>query len=332
VFSGLTSGPIVTASIGSPDDVVGSNLGIDWNDSPSILGEARRLNSNKGLYGHALVIGGSLGKSGAPTMASMGALRVGAGLVTCAVPATILPIVASSTPELMTETLDENKSGVLSRSALRGTELSRILERKNVVAIGPGLGRDAETISCVKDFVRACPLPLVIDADGLNAFEANSSLLNGAERPLVLTPHPGEMARLINSSVREIEANRIEIARDFAREHRLILVLKGWRTLIADGEGHLWVNTTGNPGLAKGGSGDVLTGIIAGLIAQYPNQIVEAVRAAVYLHGLAADCALDWQTERTMLATDVIAALPQAFRLAVRRDDFAWIQHGYENR
>jgi NAD(P)H-hydrate epimerase len=232
----------------------------------------------------------------------------------------------------MTESLDETASGALSRSALRETELRRILERKNVVAIGPGLGRDPETASCLRDFVRACSLQLVIDADGLNAFEGNSSLLNGAERPLVLTPHPGEMARLTHSTAREIEANRIEIARDFAREHRLILVLKGWRTLIADGEGNLWVNTTGNPGLAKGGSGDVLTGMIAGLIAQYPSQIVEAVRAAVYLHGLAADCALDRQTERTMLATDVIAALPQAFRLAARGDDFAWIQYGYQNR
>jgi NAD(P)H-hydrate epimerase len=172
----------------------------------------------------------------------------------------------------------------------------------------------------------------VIDADGLNAFEGDSPLLNGAKGLVVLTPHPGEMARLIGSTIREIEANRIEIARDFAREHRLILVLKGWRTLIADGDGHLWANTTGNPGLAKGGSGDVLTGMIAGLIAQYPNRVVEAVRAAVYLHGLAADCALDRQTERTMLATDVIAAVPQAFRLAARRDDFTWIQYGNQIR
>jgi NAD(P)H-hydrate epimerase len=332
VFSSLTRGPIVTASIGSPDDVVRSNVGIEWNGPSTILGEARRLNSNKGLYGHALVIGGSRGKSGAPAMASMAALRVGAGLVTCAIPATILPLVAVSTPELMTESLDENTSGVLSRTALRETELRRILERKNVVAIGPGLGRDPETATAVRDFIRGCSLPLVIDADGLNAFEADSTILNGAGRLVVLTPHPGEMARLIGSTVREIEANRIEIARDFAREHRLILVLKGWRTLIADGDGHLWANTTGNPGLAKGGSGDVLTGMIAGLIAQYPNQVLEAVRVAVYLHGLAADCALDRQTERTMLATDVIAALPQAFRLPARRDDFTWIQYGNQIR
>jgi ADP-dependent NAD(P)H-hydrate dehydratase / NAD(P)H-hydrate epimerase len=328
VFSGVTSGPIVAASIGSPDDLVCSSLGIDWNDPPSILGEARPLNSNKGLYGHALIIGGSRGKSGAPSMASTAALRVGAGLVTCGVPATTLPLVAANTPELMTESLDDTTSGALSRTALREAVASRILEHKNVVAIGPGLGRDPETIACIKHFARGCSLPLVIDADGLNAFEGENNLLNGAERPLVLTPHPGEMARLTGSSVREIEGNRIEIAREFAREHRLILVLKGWRTLIADGDGHLWVNTTGNPGLAKGGSGDVLTGMIAGFIAQYPNRIGEAVRAAVYLHGLAADCALDRQTERTMLATDVVAALPQAFRCAERRDDFTWIQYG----
>jgi hydroxyethylthiazole kinase-like uncharacterized protein yjeF len=290
------------------------------------------LNSNKGLYGHVLIIGGSRGKSGAPSMASMSALRVGAGLVTCAVPATILPLVAANTPELMTESLDETTTGALSRTALLEAVVSPILEHKNVVALGPGLGRDPETVACIKDFIRGCSLPLVIDADGLNAFEGENNLLNGAERPLVLTPHPGEMARLTGHSVREIEANRIEVAREFAREHRLILVLKGWRTLISDGDGRLWVNTTGNPGLAKGGSGDVLTGMIAGLIAQYPNQVLDAVRAAVYLHGLAADCALNRQTERTMLATDVVAALPQAFRRIERRDDLTWIQYGNRKR
>jgi ADP-dependent NAD(P)H-hydrate dehydratase / NAD(P)H-hydrate epimerase len=330
VFSAVTRGPIVTANIGSPDDAIQSHIGIQWNAPPSLLVEQRRLNSNKGLYGHALVIGGSLGKAGAPTMASMAALRIGAGLVTCAVPKTLLPIVAASVPELMTEPLEENAVGALSDAAFENLQMKRLLERKNVVALGPGLGRHAETEQSIRRFVEQCPLPLAIDADGLNAFAGNSDLLDGSTRPLILTPHPGEMARLIGKSVAEIEANRVEIARDFARKHRLILVLKGWRTLIANSGGELFANTTGNPGLAKGGSGDALTGMIAGMIAQYPERILEAVRAAVYLHGLAADCALREQTERTMLATDVISALPSAFRLGGRSDEFTWLQGGAE--
>ena len=181
----------------------------------------------------------------------------------------------------------------------------------------------------VRKFVVCCPLPLVVDADALNAFEGESKLLDGSNRPLVLTPHPGEMARLIGSTVKEIEANRIEVARRFAREHHVILVLKGWRALIADHRGEIWVNTTGNPGLAKGGSGDALTGMIAGLIAQHSDRIVDAVRAGVYLHGLAAEAALASQTEETMLTSDVIAALPSAFRiLREPSDEFTWIQRG----
>jgi len=332
VFTAITSGPIVVAGIGSPNDLVRSDLGIEWNAPPALLSESRRLNSNKGLYGHAIVIGGSRGKSGAPTMASIAALRVGAGLVTCALPKNILPIVAGSTPELMTEPLDETSSGRIARQALSTPSMTSLLDRKTVVALGPGLGRDPETVQSIRDFIAACSLPLVIDADGLNAFEQAADLLDGSKRMLVLTPHPGEMARLTGKTVKDVEANRIEIARQFAREHRLILVLKGWRTLIADPEGNIWVNTTGNPGLAKGGSGDVLTGMTAGMIAQFPHQILDAVRASVYLHGLAADCALATQTERTMSATDVIAAFAQAFRAAQEPDEFTWIQGGAQRR
>ena len=331
-FSALTRGPIVVVNIGSPEQAIASTLALEWNQPPKILFTQRKLNSNKGLYGHVLVIGGSLGKSGAPTMASMAALRVGAGLVTCAIPKSILPVVAGAIPELMTEPLDENGNGSISDHALDEPESTQLTTRKNVIAVGPGLGRDPDTVKSIKGFIASSTLPMVIDADGLNAFEAKTNLLNGGERPLVLTPHPGEMARLIGKSIKEIEADRIGVARKFSREHRLILVLKGWRTLIADGEGNIWVNTTGNPGLAKGGSGDVLTGLIAGMIAQYPDQIAAAVRAAVYLHGLAADYALNYQTERTMLATDVIAALPQTFRAIESRDEFTWIQGEAQRR
>ena len=332
IFSALTRGPIVVASIGSPDDAIISKLGIEWSVPPSMLTRQRRQNSNKGLYGHALIVGGSLGKSGAPTMASTAALRIGAGLVTCAVPRSIQPVVAGAIPELMTEPLDENAAGAISERALDDAETTLLLQRKNVVAVGPGLGRDPETVRAVHRFISRCPLPLVLDADALNAFEKDNKLLDGSKRPLVLTPHPGEMARLIGTSVKEVEANRIDVARRFAREHKVILVLKGWRTLIADDQDNIWVNTTGNPGLAKGGSGDALTGIIAGLIAQHTDRITDAVRAGVYLHGLAADAALSTQTEETMLTSDVIAALPSAFRIARKpAHEFTWIQYGEQH-
>lgn len=333
MFGWFTNGPIVTAQIGSPPEAIHSSLNLNWNRRPYFTISKREPNSNKGLYGHALIIGGSAGKSGAPTMAAMAALRSGAGLVTAAVPRNVLPIVAGAIPELMTEPLDENFSGSLSRQALDAPQSDRLLSRKNVVALGPGLGRDPDTVRTVREFVKRCSLPMVIDADGLNAFADNAKLLDGSQRPLVLTPHPGEMGRLTGKQTAEIESNRIEIARKFAREHQLVLVLKGWRTLIADSQGELWVNTTGNPGLAKGGSGDVLTGIIAGLIAQFPRPIIEAVRLAIYLHGLAADLALAEQTERTMLARDVIAALVRAFRhLEKPSDGFAWIQGEAQHR
>ncbi len=333
VFSALTPGPIVVADIGSPSETIHSDLGIEWNDPPPLLSEIRRLNSNKGLYGHVLVIGGSLGKTGAPVMASLAALRVGAGLVTCALPKRLLPIGASFIPELMTEPLEDNAVGVARRAFEGPGGYSPLVQGKKVVALGPGMGRDPDTEAAIHSFTKRCEIPLILDADGLNAFQGtNLKLLDGATRPLVLTPHPGEMARMLSRSVPEIEADRIGIARWFATQAKVVLVLKGWRTLIADPDGHIWVNTTGNPGLAKGGSGDVLTGMIAGMIAQYPQKISDAVRAAVYLHGLAADCALTQQTERTMLATDVVAALPQAFRLVQNADEFTWIQGGAQRR
>ena len=333
VFGLLTHGAIAIHQIGTPEEAVVSKLGLEWNAPPNILRHERPLNSNKGLYGHALIIGGAFGKSGAPTMASMAALRVGAGLVTCAVPKSILPIVAGFIPELMTEPLEENAVGVAGR-ALDEHEYRFLTQGKRVVALGPGMGRDPDTQLAIRSFVERCELPLVLDADGLNAFQGENLKLRGREgRPLVLTPHPGEMARLLGKSVPEIEADRVGIARSFATKAKVILVLKGWRTLIADPEGNVWVNTTGNPGLAKGGSGDVLTGMIAGLIAQFPDRIVDAVRAAVYLHGLAADFALLGETENTMLATDVIAKLPAAFRDAQRsKDRFTWLQRRIRRR
>ena len=167
---------------------------------------------------------------------------------------------------------------------------------------------------------------MVLDADGLNAFKGRAELLEGSKRTLVLTPHPGEMATLLGMSTKEVQANRVELARKFAQEHHLTLVLKGWRTLVAHPDGRVAVNTTGNPGMAKGGSGDILTGIVAAMVAQWPHDIASAVEAAVYLHGLAADLAVQRREERTLLATDTIAHLSDAYRYEVCDENgFHWI-------
>ncbi len=323
----LTHGPIIVVPIGSPPQAIESRSGLEWCGSRMSIFKKRGVNSNKGDFGHVLVIAGSMGKSGAAAMACVGAMRAGAGLVTAAVPKSILPIVAGFTPELMTEPLDETDAGTISEHALEGGGFDTMLRRKNVVAVGPGLSQNPETQEFIRGFVSRCELPLVLDADGLNAFENRTELLDGSKRALVLTPHPGEMARLIGLSVERILANRVSIARNFAIQHKLILVLKGWRTLVAAPDGKVYVNTTGNPGMAKGGTGDVLTGIVAGVLAQFPSRAVDAVCAAVHLHGLAGDIALSHEEEPSMLATDLLQNISRAFRECLRRTSpVVWLQ------
>lgn len=317
VFGHLTSevsGPVLVAPIGSPDAAIQSDSKLIWaGASKHIAEKPREINSNKSSFGHVLIIGGSLGKSGAPSMASLAALRTGAGLVTAAVPRSILNNVALIAPELMTAPLAEDTDGVIMRDALG--QVSKLLEKKvTVLAIGPGLSTEGEASATVRELVASSTLPTVIDADGLNSFAGHTELLDGTKRPLILTPHPGEMARLLNCSVKEVEADRVNIARTFATKHHLTLVLKGWRTLIAHPDGTVAVNTSANPSMAKGGSGDILTGIVAAMVAQYPDQLADAVNAAVYLHGLAGDFAALEKDEHTILATDTVAHLSNAFR------------------
>ncbi len=215
-------------------------------------------------------------------------------------------------PELMTEALDETDVGTISLKAKEhAVELAK---NKTVVAIGPGISRHPETSELVRELVKHQKQPIVLDADGLNAFEGRVLELNGNGRSLVITPHPGEMSRLLGCTIAEVQEDRINAARNFAREHELIVVLKGHRTLIAQPDGEVWVNTTGNPGMATGGTGDILTGMVAGFVAQNPKQIFEAVIAAVYLHGFAGDVACEVTGEHSLVATDLITALPEAFR------------------
>lgn len=318
VFGNLTRGPVVVAPIGSPPEAVVSSLSLEVTtarDFAALLA-ARPRDSNKGMYGHALIVGGSFGKSGAAAMAGMAALRMGAGLSTVATPARVLTAVASFAAEIMTEPLAENSAGSIALAAAESGRFLDLTKPMTVVAIGPGIGRNPETVQFVHEAVHQTKVPLVLDADGLNAFEAQTNLLDGRKRPLVLTPHPGEMSRLAGISIKAVQADRLNVARSFGRDHHLVLVLKGDRTIIALPDGSAWVNPTGNPGMATGGTGDILTGMTAGAIAQMPNDYARAAIAAVYLHGLAGDVACEKMGEHSLVATDLLDGLPEAFRRA----------------
>jgi hydroxyethylthiazole kinase-like uncharacterized protein yjeF len=322
-------GPIVVAEIGSPDEAIQSDMKLSWaGASKKITEKPRPADSNKGLYGHVLVIGGARGKSGAPSMASLSALRTGAGLVTAAIAESILPEVAGITAELMTIPLKETAEGAIDSSHI---DFEALLDKMTVLAIGPGLGQSPDAEAFVLKILEKAQVPLVFDADALNILAKHPEKIDGRGRTMVLTPHPGEMARLAGISTKEVQANREPLAREFAVRHGVTLVLKGWRTLIAHPDGSMGINTTGNPGMAKGGSGDILTGIVAAMVAQHPDRVADAVNAAVYLHGLAADFAVREQDEHTLLATDTVAHLWRSFRFRPRDGDgsgsgYVWLQ------
>jgi NAD(P)H-hydrate epimerase len=339
--AGKTFGPVVVAGIGTPEGAIESATGLSWSGSAKAMAEApRAINGNKGRLGHVLLVGGAFGKAGAPSMASVAAMRAGAGLVTAAVPREILSTVAAVAPELMLTPLATEGSGGLAMEMLGKEPLAKLLTGITVVGIGPGLGQEGTTPEWVRAFVGRVTLPMVIDADALNAFAGKASLLKdlvkaarakGRPRTMVLTPHPGEMARLVGMTVKEVEADRVGLARRFATEHGVTLVLKGWRTLVAHPDGRIAVNTTGNPSMAKGGSGDILTGMVSAMLAQYAGSeergdVAAAVEAAVFLHGLAGDFACLAQDEHTVLAMDTVNHLWEAFRARVRDGDgLTWI-------
>ncbi len=314
VFSLLTAGPTCVVEIGSPNEAIVSSLQLNLitaRDFASLIGP-RQAESNKGLYGHVLVIGGSVGKAGSVAMAGMSSLRSGAGLATVATAESALPTVAGFHPELMTEPLKETVEGTIAASAL--ARIAALAKGKSVLAIGPGISRFPETSELVRTLVKQIEIPIVLDADGLNAFEGESNKLSGKNRLLVITPHPGEMARLVGCSTADVQKDRLGLARKFAREHELIVVLKGNRTLVVQPNGDAWVNTTGNPGMSTGGTGDILTGMVAGMLAQHRNDPLLAVCAAVHLHGLAGDVIRESVGEHSMVATDLLRGSPEAFR------------------
>jgi hydroxyethylthiazole kinase-like uncharacterized protein yjeF len=398
VFDHVSDGPIAVAAIGSPDSLVASNSSLRQDVLTSadfdLFGGPRKPDANKGNFGHVLIVGGSVGKSGAAALAGLAALRTGAGLVTVACPKSVQPVIAAYAPELMTFPLEETKQGTISMLALANR--AEWLEGKSVVVVGPGISRNDETAEFVRDLVTICPEWMVIDADGLSAFTGRISELQPDKdvNPLairVLTPHPGEMSRLAGISTAEVQVNRVSTALTVARETQCCTVLKGHRTLIAGPQEYVWINTTGNPGMAKGGSGDVLSGVVAGMLAQWPGQLgilrtdgaansdsvahvfskndpeakelkslikkrdqmadeqarleinekikgktaqavtllnCLAVNQAVYLHGLAGDIARDLFGERSMLATEIIQCIGEAYALmeAETHSKFAYIQ------
>jgi ADP-dependent NAD(P)H-hydrate dehydratase / NAD(P)H-hydrate epimerase len=316
IFGMLTSGPTLISPIGSPDDAITSSLHLNLITAREIapLIGPRPADSNKGSFGHVLVLGGSTGKAGAAAMAGLAVLRAGAGLSTVATAKSVLATVGGFHPELMTEPLEETEAGTISMSSLEQDRLDALVRGKTVLAIGPGISRHPDTAALVRGVIKKYKMQIVLDADGLNAFEDCAAELKNKAGALVITPHPGEMARLTGLTIPAVQRDRLNVARNFAREHEVIVVLKGHRTIIAQPDGTVWVNTTGNPGMATGGTGDILTGMVSGLIAQNPDRVAEAVIAAVHLHGLAGDVARESLGEHSMVATDLLSALPEAFR------------------
>jgi hydroxyethylthiazole kinase-like uncharacterized protein yjeF len=264
---------------------------------------------HKGTFGHLLVLAGSLGKTGAAAMTAEGGMRAGTGLVTVACPRAVQRVLEVKLTEIMTETLPGDE-GVL--SPLAHEEITRLWASKDALALGPGLGQDSGTADLLRRLVRECPLPLVLDADGLNALAPDPSVLLERTGPAaVLTPHPGEMARLIGGTVPEVEGDRVGTAREFSTRFRVVLVLKGARTVTAFPDGRVRINAGGNPGMASGGMGDVLTGLIGGLLAQGMAPEDAAV-LGVYLHGRSGDRLLDHLGDAGMAATDLLTEIPKA--------------------
>ena len=294
-------GQLAVVPIGTPAEFCETNPNFKLSLTTPIdirhLFANRPADSNKGMYGHVLIVGGSFGKSGAPAMAGLGAYRSGAGLVTAAVPRSALPSVAAVRPELMTVPLAD------------ADQVLELLKKMTVLALGPGLGMGREAVRLVKRLYAEAPVPAVVDADALNAL---AGALPQTDKIRVLTPHPGEMARLTGKPVKDVQADRLAAAQDLARHSGASIVLKGDHTIIAFPDGETWVNPTGSPAMATGGTGDILTGMIAGLIGQHTKDWKRAVMAAVWLHGRCGELAGEHWGEEATLATDLLDFLPKA--------------------
>jgi len=301
-------GELVVGAIGSPPSLY-ENVWLSLVEPAMFapLLAPRVRGGHKGTFGHVLIVAGSRGKTGAAAMSGLGAARAGAGLVTVASAASAIAEIAAHAPELMTEPLAETPMGSISLNAA----LDTLAEGKTVIAMGPGLGRHRDIDKLVAGATETFPQPMVLDADALTA-----QIAGVPGRVRVLTPHPGEMARLTGKTTAEVQQDRVGSARAFATTRAVTLVLKGERTLLGFPDGRVWINPTGTPALGTGGSGDILTGMISGFLAQFPNQPDEAVAAAAYLHGLAGEIGARALGEKSLIATDILKYLPDAVSVA----------------
>ena len=271
----------------------------------------RPRDGHKGSYGHLLVVAGSVGKTGAAALAARGAMRAGAGLVTVATAAAAQPVVAALLLEAMSEPVPDTPAGTIALAARE--RLGELAERRDAVALGPGLGLDEDTQALARALVFDCERPMVVDADALTALVGHLDRLRGAPAARCLTPHPGEMARLLGATIADVQRDRIATARQFATAWEVSVVLKGATSAIGLPDGTVLLNPTGNPGMASGGTGDVLTGVVGAFLAR-GLEPAAAVPAAVYLHGLAGDVAAERVGQESLVAGDLVEALPEAFR------------------
>lgn len=308
------TGELMVVEIGIPSGAV-SKAAIqcelfDKDSFQALLGP-RPNAGHKGTFGHTLVLAGSRGKTGAAALTARGAMRSGAGLVTLGCPDEVQPVLAGKLTEAMTEGLPATPDGTISSAAL--PEIEKLADRKQAVAIGPGIGLHTDTQAAVLDIIRKAGVPLVADADALTAIGTDHALVSAAQSPRILTPHPGEMARLLGCSTSRVQEDRIAAARSLAETTKAVVVLKGARTIIADPAGITAINSSGNPGMASGGMGDILTGIIGGLLAQ-GYSAWDAARIGVYCHGRAADQMARIRGDWGYLASEVADWLPRLWR------------------
>ena len=306
------SGEVVIADIGIPAGIIdaldGPRVELLTREQIRALISPRAADVHKGDFGRVLIVAGSRGKTGAAILAAQGALKSGAGLVTIATPRSVLPIVASHAPEYMTEPLEETVDGTVHFAAAEYV----LSLAADVIAVGPGLGRGEGVATFARELLDKSETPIVLDADALNAFADDPTALVGREgRDVIITPHPGEMARLVGCTIDDVQADRLGVAREFATAHKLYVVLKGYRSLIATPDGKMFVNPTGSPGMASGGTGDVLTGMLAAWLAQLLDAEA-ACRLAVYLHGAAGELADADQGEVSMTAVDLVQQISEA--------------------
>lgn len=319
------AGRVVVADISVPEAALnGFDFDVELVEPDMVSGLLPELppDAHKGFRGHVLFVGGSTGLTGAVTLSALAALRTGVGLVTVAVPRTLNPIMEVKLTEAMTKPVADTGEGSFAIEAL--DEVARLSLGMEVLAVGPGIGRHPETGEFVKALLKSVKLPAVVDADGLYPYSGNAELLKGREGSTIITPHPGEMARLMGLTTAQVQADRIAVARDCARKSGAVVVLKGAATIVAEPpphgasrEGRAWINSTGNPGMATGGSGDVLTGVVAGLLCRGLEPFAAAV-VGVFLHGLAGDIATERFGVNGILAGDVLDNVPEAWMRCVK--------------